>query len=575
MLNRPVEYLIDPSESLPEEERGAQRPPIPNGVIGENDLVSHERHKDQGVLVTLFKDTNGTMTHKELLLVSEAVDKAGASEHIPLNEHTHCVCRFFFAKEQATCFCKYQVQPYEKNTTDAASAQLDNVVDSMIRTGSKKAASDIMQQYEERRRVAAENTILVRQRLKQRIDAAQNMRSASVAAEFANIHGRDAEYLQNLVAPQRNSPKQELDSDGQSEADREHELHLKTVNDLRSTTAKLRDVTAAIRLTRDETIARVVEYSQIDNRIASDLASAQDDSSKLALAVHERAVEALAKVKEEGSKNVSGVLGSMEQETRPLLLRWLKMQQKKTMEEQSEKERHRIANEKTTNEEEKKRLDNATTLEEVLKQNEQYKRLQAMLESRLEKYNKHLTKLEEDQKALERRRSELDEFRNKISPKEDSQLDQELQKRMAVMERDAREQAYKRTKAAEASAKRRAAGLAGEGRVGANVDVAAALRKLQTMRQKLHVGSDELEKEVERRWANGPGHQNEGHGCILCKATEEIEKLEDAKNRLEGDLKLCRADPQQFEPGCEEDLVFQITRLREEVRCYSLLGDVS
>ena len=121
MLNRPVEYLVDPSESLSEEERDGQRPPV-TSTIERKDLVSHERHKDQGVLVTLFKDTNSTLTHKELLLVSEAVDKAGASEHVPLNEHTHCVCRVFATKEQATCFCKYQLQPYEKNETEVESA---------------------------------------------------------------------------------------------------------------------------------------------------------------------------------------------------------------------------------------------------------------------------------------------------------------------------------------------------------------------------------------------------------------------------------------------------------------------
>ncbi len=564
MLNRPVEYLVDPSESLSEEERDGQRPPV-TSTIERKDLVSHERHKDQGVLVTLFKDTNSTLTHKELLLVSEAVDKAGASEHVPLNEHTHCVCRVFATKEQATCFCKYQLQPYEKNETEVGSAKLDSVVDSMIRTGSKKAASNILKQYAERRRVAAENTIIVRQRLKQRIDAAQDMRSARVADEFANIHVRGAEYLKNLVAPQRNSPKKELDSNGLTEVDKKKALHIKTADDLRSTIAKLRDITAAIRVTRDETIARVAEYSQIDHRIEADLASAKDESSKLASAVHERALKALAKVKKEDKSNISGILGSMENETRPLLLRWLKMKQSKTIEEQSEKERLRIAKEKKANEEQKKRLDSAPTLEEVLKQNEQYKRLHAILEKRLEEYNKHMAKLEEDQKALDHRRSVLDEFRNEISPAEDTKLDEELQKRADVMERDAREQAYKRSKAAEASAKRRAAGLANDGRVRANIDVAAELRKLQTMRQKLQIGREELEKEVERRWANGPGHQNEGHGCVLCKATEEIEKLEDAKNRLSGDLKLCRADPNKFEPGCEEDLVFQITRLREEV----------
>ena len=56
------------------------------------------------------------------------------------------------------------------------------------------------------------------------------------------------------------------------------------------------------------------------------------------------------------------------------------------------------------------------------------------------------------------------------------------------------------------------------------------------------------------------------HFELYCKAMEEIGKLEDARIRLEDDLKICRAEPGKFEPGCEEDLVFQITRLREEVR---------
>ena len=564
ILAKPIEYLVEPSDSLPSDKAGKHGMQVSTKAIEKSDMVEHHLHKDQGVLVTLFKGTKGPMNHRDLLLVSEAVDRAGSSKHVPLDEHTHCVCNLRSSNEDASCFCKHQLQPDEEFGATSNSSNDDNMVGSSERIKSTQNSSNVIDEYQRRRQVAAQNTLMIRKRLKQRIDAAEQMRSARVVEEFDEIIGHDSDYFKSLVTPSDSGPEAELDSSGLSEADRRKATRKHNVDTLRATMGKLRDVTAAVRLTRDETLARAREYAQIDDRISKDLQKAEDQSSALAKVVHAHARDAIAKLRSSGRVNVTGILSSMENDTRPILLHWLKMRQNRTLEEQAEKEKQRIATEKHSNEEQKKKLENGMTLEELLKKNEQYKRLQAGMNIRLEEQNKHLQKLEEDQKALKARYSALDEFRNKISPEESSALDEELQKRLAVAERDNREQAYKRTKAAEASAKRRAQGLANRGHPG-NINVAAELKKLQVMRERLHVGREELEKEVERRWMMGPGHQNVGHGCVLCKGMEEIEKLEDAIKRLQGELKKCQDTPSQFEPGCDEDLVFQITRLREEV----------
>ena len=53
-------------------------------------------------------------------------------------------------------------------------------------------------------------------------------------------------------------------------------------------------------------------------------------------------------------------------------------------------------------------------------------------------------------------------------------------------------------------------------------------------------------------------------GATLYKAWEQIKILEEETDKLREDLRKCRADPTKYQPGCDEDLAFQITRLKEE-----------
>jgi hypothetical protein len=53
-------------------------------------------------------------------------------------------------------------------------------------------------------------------------------------------------------------------------------------------------------------------------------------------------------------------------------------------------------------------------------------------------------------------------------------------------------------------------------------------------------------------------------GATLYKAWEQIKILEEEIDKLKEDLRKCRAEPDKYQPGCDEDLSFQITRLKEE-----------
>ena len=53
-------------------------------------------------------------------------------------------------------------------------------------------------------------------------------------------------------------------------------------------------------------------------------------------------------------------------------------------------------------------------------------------------------------------------------------------------------------------------------------------------------------------------------GATLYKAWEQIKILEEETDKLREDLRKCREDPTKYQPGCDEDLAFQITRLKEE-----------
>lgn len=53
-------------------------------------------------------------------------------------------------------------------------------------------------------------------------------------------------------------------------------------------------------------------------------------------------------------------------------------------------------------------------------------------------------------------------------------------------------------------------------------------------------------------------------GATLYKAWEQVKILEEETDKLRADLRECRAKPDQYQPGCDEDLSFQVTRLRQE-----------
>ena len=98
-------------------------------------------------------------------------------------------------------------------------------------------------------------------------------------------------------------------------------------------------------------------------------------------------------------------------------------------------------------------------------------------------------------------------------------------------------------------------------------DAMAEYRKMETERTKLMQGRIVLERELARRSARRdvrPWSYEEG-AERLCKAEEEIHKLEDEISRLQEELQRCEGNPRMYQPGCAQDLEFQISRLQDEV----------
>eukprot|EP00941_MAST-03F_sp_MAST-3F-sp1_P000275 g275.t1 len=95
-----------------------------------------------------------------------------------------------------------------------------------------------------------------------------------------------------------------------------------------------------------------------------------------------------------------------------------------------------------------------------------------------------------------------------------------------------------------------------------------AVQKLQEERERLRQGRIVLEQELERRalWSTPSDVWGSGEdGCALCKAEEDIKKLQDEIARLRAELGQCKTRAQAYTVSCEQDLNFQIGKLQEEV----------
>ena len=164
----------------------------------------------------------------------------------------------------------------------------------------------------------------------------------------------------------------------------------------------------------------------------------------------------------------------------------------------------------------------------------------------------------------------------------------------------------------------------GKARTPENIDVAGMVKRIETQRATLRRATETLNGELARRWQRGPTlHGNAAYvvesqsdsdaengiieskvkmtpknsassdsmrfmniresdgvpgassssfapvtdgscGATLYKAWEQVKILEEETDKLRSDLRECRAKPDQYQPGCDEDLSFQVTRLRQE-----------
>merc|ERR1711871_322783 len=121
-------------------------------------------------------------------------------------------------------------------------------------------------------------------------------------------------------------------------------------------------------------------------------------------------------------------------------------------------------------------------------------------------------------------------------------------------------------------------------------DVPGMVSKIQAQRHSLERATKTLNEELEKRHQRGPtingkpgyivnpddghwlpnsdgtlaGAAEESCGAALYNSWEQTRILEEEVDKLRADLRSCRERPDQYQPGCEEDLSFQITRLKQE-----------
>lgn len=549
-LKSPVDYLIDPT------------PKPAAGLSVEDDGNPSSQHDKYtgGVLVTLFNTNKPTLRARDLREIGMAVHEAGAKDRIPLNEHTHCYCRVGAPK--TICICKYLLQPEDLKALSSLwrSADLAKLAEMDMKRQSAKNLARRQEEMMKRRAAAKQNTALVLARQKERRDATEDLRSRRTVAELADMEKFGAKYMAaqlarlqaRAAAARRGGGEQVLTP---------RELLVQQLKDISS---KIRDTTSAVVAINDETVARVEEYERVNHDIEVDTHSADQDTAYLATKVRERALKALDALRS-GTANQTEVLEQMDVSTRPVVIKWLAHRQKMSLDEQAQKAKDKIAEESQKSEEASKRLGSmrAQSLADLEARDAGWRMHNGIHGRIAEELRKMQSKLSEE---MQKRMGSLDKFgaNQKRMSEEATKLDEELQKRLDASRREIEEQEEKRKRASEEAAKRRAAGLS-QSHGGPGVDVAAELRRLQDMRKKMQVGREELEKEVHRRWARGPVGNGGDGSCVLCKSEEEIAKLEEEVKRLKYELQQCKAHPQQYQAGCEEDLVFQITRLQQEI----------
>merc|ERR1712048_1245169 len=101
-----------------------------------------------------------------------------------------------------------------------------------------------------------------------------------------------------------------------------------------------------------------------------------------------------------------------------------------------------------------------------------------------------------------------------------------------------------------------------------DMELAHETKQLEDEYGKLTIATKVLNQEVNRRVDNlltSSDVQGGGTTCALCIAEQDIQKLLDEIERLKGVLERCKHHPEAYIPSCEQDLNFQINKLKEEV----------
>ena len=337
---RPVDYMIDGAPKNIAWQKLSDRTKL--GAISYPTPV-------EGVLVTIYNPRPDRLwTVWDYGRIAQAINEVGVDSRVPLDKSTRCFCKLVAQptmKNHPRCVCTHpSIKQHEKVKTPLPKKTLKKEIKAASEEDLKAHIARSKQRASEARvkkAASAERGLnLLQHRLKQHREDVYEHRQNRLQNELSSLNSHGSKFILQDIDESRKF----YQSTKTGIAHPPPKALL--VRDIQGAEAETRTLLAALSMQRSEVLARIREYARLNSMAEVDLRAAGDSAQFLAHIVHKKAKALAKKFMRETPVNISKalpeVLGSIDEETRPVVMAWLAQKQKESWEEQVNKTRGRL-----------------------------------------------------------------------------------------------------------------------------------------------------------------------------------------------------------------------------------------
>jgi hypothetical protein len=534
----------------------------------------------EGVLVTLYNPRPDRLfTVWDYSRIASAINEVAVHSSVPMDKETRCFCYLVAQatlKNHPKCVCTHPAFPLKKEQkTPTPLPSFKKVIKAANEEDvkahiakSKKMASEARVKKE----AAKERRIeLIHERLEQHREKVHETRAKRLSGELNALENYGSKFMVQKL-------KESRKSQGENGGPFRPVPKPVVVHKIQETEADVRTLMGALAMQRTEVVARIKEYARLNRMATNDLEAAGNSAHFLGNVMSAKYEALVGKYMAETplnyTKNLPKILEHADEETRPTIIAWLLQKQNESWARQVNETEARLTrlHERMGLKEEEYKAFRAKPMKMWLMEDREYVRLEQnykRVSEQLLKAQRHYA--HESRHAIDEETAKSQEQRKKAE--ETEKLDRKMRSKLAALHAEMARKEEMRKQAAEQAAKARALGLARKH--GVAIDISPQLNRLKIMRSKLEEATKSLEREYKARETSLGTSGTGDEVCTVCKKEDQIFILENEILKDMDKLRLCKAKPAEFAPGCAETIQFEIDRLQQEVnRRRALLAEM-